>query len=68
MNPNSQNILHTAVSKHIMNGGSSEDDLVNFAKTIDYMYSQLIITRRFCDDTGKNHIDDVLEIVDNIIR
>ena len=59
--------LEIIVGNHIMQGGKSGDDIVRLAKGIDYLHAQMYINKRWCDDTGKKHIEEVLKNLHNIL-
>jgi hypothetical protein len=37
-------------------------------KVIDYLFSQIQITKRWCDDDGKEHVDGVIENVKKMLN
>lgn len=44
-----------------------EKDFRNIALCVDYLTMQLLITKRWCDEDGKQHIDTVIENVKGML-
>lgn len=45
-----------------------ERDLSRLVKAVNYLTSQIEITKRWCDDEGKDHINKVIETTVKILQ
>lgn len=45
-----------------------DSDMAKLVKTVNYLTTQLVITRRWCDEEGKEHIKSVLESAESILN
>jgi hypothetical protein len=45
-----------------------QPDFARLAKTVNYLIMQLNITKRFCEEEGKDHIDSVIKNARGILE
>lgn len=62
-------ILIEMLGKNAFNNNMKVDsDMAKLVKTVNYLTTQLIITRRWCDEEGKDYIKSVLESAESILN
>ncbi|MEI6059408.1 MAG: hypothetical protein WCR72_01815 [Bacteroidota bacterium] len=62
-------ILIEMLGKNAFNNDMKVDsDMAKLVKTVNYLTIQLVITRKWCDEEGKEHIKSVLESAESILN
>lgn len=62
-------ILIEMLGRNAFNNGMKVDsDMAKLVKAVNYLTTQLVITRRWCDEEGKEHIESVLKSAESILN
>ena len=62
-------LLKQMLGKNAFNNGMKvEIDFGRLVKAVNYSVTQLKITERFCETEGKEHIEEVIENIKNILK
>lgn len=61
-------ILIEILGKHAYNNGMKVDpEMEKLLKAVDYLIAQLLITRRWCNEEGNEHVSKVLNVTELIL-
>lgn len=68
-NPEIQNILQNLLGKNaIDNAHKVDDDFRKLTLAVSYLALQIEITKRWCDEEGKEHVDTVINKTKEILN